>query len=107
MFALFLQNAGYQATVTHSAAEALDAAKATQFDLILSDIAMPVMNGYELAEALRSLKNYRKVPMVSVSGFDMYDDRERSREAGFNAHLSKPVNPQTFNRLIEKLLSST
>ena len=104
MFALFVQHAGFKASIAYSAAEALDAAKATQFDLILSDIAMPMMNGYELAEALRSLKAYRKVPMISVSGFDMYDDRERSRQAGFNAHLSKPVNPQSFTRLINRLL---
>lgn len=104
MFVLFVQHAGFQASVAHSAAEALEAAESTQFDLILSDIGMPVMNGYELAERLRSLKNYRKVPMVSVSGYAMYDDRERSRQAGFNAHLSKPVNPQTLIDLIKRLL---
>ena len=53
---------------------------------------MPGMDGYELAQILRAMPEYRGVPMVAMTGFDMYDDRDRALEAGFNTHLRKPVD---------------
>lgn len=106
MFLLYLRHAGYSATVALSAKDALRLAQAEQFDLILADIAMPQMNGYELAEALRSMPDYRSVPLVAVTGFSAFDDRERSLKAGFNAHLSKPVYPPTLLGVIQRLWSN-
>lgn len=103
MIAMFLQHAGYDAVMTFSAAEALEAAKSEQFEVIVSDIGMPGMNGYDLAVALRSLPEYRDVPLIAVTGFSMYDDRGRALECGFNAHLTKPINPMTLLDLIKSL----
>jgi CheY-like chemotaxis protein len=103
MFSTLLRLSGYDVTVASSATEALEAAGSTQFDLIVSDIGMPLMNGYELARALRSLPGYRSVPMIAVTGFSVYNDRGQSLESGFNAHLTKPVNPTTLLDLIERL----
>ena len=75
----------------------------TTFDVIISDIGMPEMNGYELAEALRSLPGYETVPMVAVTGYSMFDDRNRSLTAGFNEHVTKPIDPRAFLDLIEQL----
>jgi len=104
MLALMLGHEGYRTTIAFSATEALDAAKTESFDLVLSDIAMPKMNGYELAEALRALPKYRRVPLIAVTGLSVHNDRERSIEAGFNAHLSKPISPQLLIEITKRLL---
>jgi two-component system CheB/CheR fusion protein len=103
MIAMFLQHAGYEPVMAFNAREALDAARTGQFDVIVSDIGMPGMNGYELAVALRELPSYRTVPMIAVTGFSMYDDRGLALQSGFNAHLTKPINPATLLDLIKRL----
>lgn len=100
MLAAVLRHAGYDVSTAHSAQDALEAALAKHFDALVSDIGMPGMNGYELARALRALPEYGAVPMVAVTGFAMYDDRDRAIEAGFDAHLSKPINPWDLTRAI-------
>jgi CheY-like chemotaxis protein len=103
MIAILLQHAGYHAVMAFSAAEALEAAQAEQFEVIVSDIGMPGMNGYDLAVALRALPEYRSVPLIAVTGFSMYDDRARALASGFNAHMTKPINPMSLLDLIKSL----
>lgn len=100
MLAAVLRHAGYEVSTAHSAQDALEAALAKRFDAVISDIGMPGMNSYELARALRSLPEYVAVPMVAVTGFAMYDDRDRAMEAGFNAHLSKPISPWALTQAL-------
>jgi len=103
MLAMFLEHAGYEAVMAFSAPEALEAAQRNRFEIIVSDIGMPGMNGYDLAVALRALPDYSRVPMIAVTGFSMYDDRGRALQSGFNAHLTKPISPMTLLDLIESL----
>ena len=103
MIATFLQHAGYDAVMAFSATEALEAAQAEQFEIVISDIGMPGMNGYDLAIALRGLPEYRNVPLIAVTGFSMYDDRGRALQSGFNAHMTKPINPMSLLDLIKSL----
>ena len=100
MLAAVLRHAGYDVSTAYSAQDALALAFATHFDLIVSDIGMPGMNGYELARALRAAPEYWSVPMVAVTGFAMYGDRGRALEAGFNDHLCKPVDPVSLTRAV-------
>lgn len=103
MFSMMLKLSGYDVEVAASAAEALEHARSIQFDVIVSDIGMPEMNGYELARRLRQMPDYASVPMIAVTGYAMYKDQTQALESGFNAHLSKPVNPTTLLDLIEQL----
>lgn len=103
LLSVLLTYAGYDVVTADSAAAAIAAAGQQQFDVIISDIGMPGMNGYELARRLRAHPGYESVPMVAVTGYSMFDDRERSLSAGFNAHLTKPIEPQTLLDLIEQL----
>jgi two-component system CheB/CheR fusion protein len=103
MLSVFLSHAGYQVVTAPSAPAALDAARERHFDVIVSDIGMPGMNGYQLARAVRLLPGYQTVPMVAVTGYSMFDDHERSISAGFNAHMTKPINPQDLLQLIQQL----
>lgn len=103
MLAIVLRYEGYEVVTSNSAASALAAAQAEHFDVIVSDIGMPEMDGYSLAAALRALPDYSTVPLVAVTGFSMYDDRERAIKSGFNAHLTKPINPMTLLDLLAQL----
>jgi CheY-like chemotaxis protein len=104
MIALFLKHAGYDVTTANSAGIALALASDRYFDLIISDIGMPEMNGYELAESLRALTDYQTTPLIAVTGYTEYDDRGRSLSAGFDAHLTKPINPSQLLELIGELM---
>ena len=103
MLALFLQTAGYETVMAFSAPDALEMARSEQFDVVVSDIGMPGMNGYELAEALRGMPDYSTVPMIAVTGFSAFDDRGRALQSGFNAHMTKPINPASLLELIQRL----
>lgn len=93
MLAAALRDGGYHAVVAMSAAGALAVATAERFDVVVVDIAMPHMNGYDLVKRLRALPHYRDVSIISVTGFSMYDDCNRALAAGFDAHLTKPIVP--------------
>lgn len=103
MLAVVLSHAGYSVVTAASAPAALKAARERQFDVIISDIGMPEMNGYQLAREMRQLPGYATIPMVAVTGYSMFDDKERSTNAGFNAHMTKPIDPRALLDLIEQL----
>lgn len=103
MLAVVLSHAGYNVVTAASAPAALKAAQERQFDVIISDIGMPDMNGYQLAREVRQLPGYESVPMVAVTGYSMFDDKERSSKAGFNAHMTKPIDPRALLDLIDQL----
>src|SRR6266550_5127108 len=103
MLSVLLTHSGYDVTCAATAPEALALAREQRFDMVISDIGMPEMNGYELAEALRSIPGYDSVPLVAVTGYSMFDDRTRSLTAGFNEHVTKPIDPRAFLDLIEQL----
>jgi len=105
MIALFLKHAGFEVVTANSASSALQRSSENQFDLIISDIGMPEMNGYDLAESLRQREGYEGIPMIAVTGYTEYDDRGRSLTAGFNAHLTKPINPAHLLNVIGELLA--
>lgn len=104
MIGLFLKHAGYDVTTADSAQAALRLAQGKAFDVIVSDIGMPEMNGYELAESLRRRAEYQGIPIIAVTGYSEYDDSGRALRAGFNAHLIKPIDPSELLRLINQLL---
>src|SRR5687767_2025113 len=103
MIALMMSYAGYQVVTAFSAAEALDAARTHSFDAVISDIGMPGMSGYQLAEALRALPAYQSTPLIAVTGFVQYEDRERARLAGFDDFLNKPISPSALVAAVKRL----
>lgn len=81
-------------------AAALDAAKSTRFDLIISDLGMPFMNGHELMSALRQLPLVKDVPAIALTGYGAQSDIQKSRQSGFDQHIGKPVS---YDELIETI----
>jgi signal transduction histidine kinase/CheY-like chemotaxis protein len=93
-----LKGAGAEVETASSGPEALRRTEDAGFDVILSDLSMPVMDGYELLRELKSRPKTAGVPVLAVTGFGQTEDVERTRAAGFFAHLAKPVQ---LARLIE------
>jgi len=101
-----LEKHGFRVTACESAAEGLQLAPENSVDLIISDIGMPRMDGFEMIRRLRELENYRTVPAIALSGYASRKDVNAALAAGFDAHMSKPVDPRELLRLIKKFVKT-
>lgn len=99
-----LEAAGHRVLSAENGAVGLRIALAESPDIILCDLQMPVMNGYEVARSLRTSLLWRVVPLVAVTAFSMPGDREKALDVGFNDHLPKPIAPETFVQQVEAFL---
>jgi len=104
MLTMSLMQAGFQVVGAESAREALQAASERSFDLIVSDVGMPDMNGFELATRLRRMSRYETIPIIALTGYSEYEDGERALQSGFIAQLVKPIDPSQLITLIDELL---
>jgi PAS domain S-box-containing protein len=100
MFSLLLQAQGYETISAKDAETAINTAHACDPDVIVMDIGLPGISGYEIASSLRANEAFRHTRMVAVTGYGQAKDRERALEAGFDHHLVKPV---TFTTLINAI----
>lgn len=91
-----LELCGYSVTVAYSSKEGLEAAAKTLPDVVLCDIRLPDSDGYAFAEALRGNPKTARARLIAVTGYGGAQDRKRSREAGFQLHLVKPVKPENL-----------
>ena len=106
MLAVLINEKGASVQCASSVDEALNKIGGTEFDLIISDIGMPEKDGYELARTIRNHKNQslRIKPIIALSAYARENDRNLSRDAGFSAHLAKPLNVNELFQLIENLV---
>ncbi|HEY0764780.1 MAG TPA: ATP-binding protein [Pyrinomonadaceae bacterium] len=86
-----------------SGREALRIARKQEFDVVLSDISMPGMDGFEFLSKLRQIPGKEDLPAVALTGFGRPEDVQRARNEGFYAHLTKPFDIQTLAKLLQKL----
>jgi signal transduction histidine kinase/CheY-like chemotaxis protein len=75
-------------------------------DLVFLDIQMPQMDGYAVLREIRGDPRYRKLPVIALTAFAMHGDRDKALAAGFDAYISKPVDPQSLRSQVERLLES-
>lgn len=101
--ALLLQLLGHEAQVAYSGATALAAADEYLPNVVLLDIGLPEMDGYEVARRLRQHPLLRNAWLVAITGYGRESDRQRSKEAGFDHHLVKPVGPEKLEVLLTLL----
>jgi CheY-like chemotaxis protein len=99
--AMLLEVWGHRVCVANDGPSALRAAAEHRPHVVLLDIAMPRMNGLEVARRLRQTPGLEKVFLVALTGYGDTESRRRSHEAGCNLHLLKPVEPQQIERLLE------
>jgi PAS domain S-box-containing protein len=95
---------GHEVCVAYDGAAGLAAAREFGPDLALLDIGLPKgMDGYELAQRIRSVPGLERTALVALTGYGRSEDRKRSAESGFTAHLVKPVDPQVLGELLAQL----
>jgi len=97
-----LTRAGHRVTTAMSVANARKLAGSERFDAVISDLGLPDGTGYELMETLRAAHGLRG---IALSGYGMDDDLRRSEEAGFSAHLTKPIDFAQLERALERLMA--
>jgi signal transduction histidine kinase/CheY-like chemotaxis protein len=98
---MMLERRGYRVTVAHTADQASDKARQSEFDLVISDIGLPDRSGYDL---MRELSATRGLRGIALSGFGMENDVSRARASGFSEHLTKPINFDRLEEAIQALL---
>jgi signal transduction histidine kinase/ActR/RegA family two-component response regulator len=95
-----LEAMGHDVRTTHDGSGALEAARTYAPDVVVLDIGLPQMDGYEVARRLRSQPAMEHVLLLALTGYGREEDRRRCREAGFDHHLVKPVDPATLQELL-------
>jgi CheY-like chemotaxis protein len=98
--AMLLELHGHQAFRAHDGLEAVDAATRLQPDVILLDIGLPTLNGYETARRIRERLGGKRPMLVALTGWAQEEDRRRSEEAGFDAHMVKPVDYPALEKML-------
>jgi two-component system cell cycle response regulator DivK len=103
LLTLLLEIEGFDVVAASTGQSGIESARAAVPDIILLDIQMPEMDGYETAANLKNDPGLSSVPIVGVSSFAMPGDRDRAMRAGFAAYIEKPVDPDTFGQTIAGL----
>jgi PAS domain S-box-containing protein len=103
MLGRLLQLEGAFVELARSGAEALEIARRRNFDLVVSDISMPEMDGYQLLQKLRELPSMADVPAVALTGYGRGADVERALEGGFAEHLTKPLDLDQLLQIVRRL----
>jgi CheY-like chemotaxis protein len=99
---ILLEGAGHEAEVAYSGPAALEAARRLRPDVVLCDLGLPGLSGLEVAAALRADPLTAGARLIAVSGYGQEEDVRRSLEAGFELHLTKPVDPADWPRLLAR-----
>lgn len=99
-FALLLQLWGHEARVAYDGPAALASALVYRPDVVLLDIALPGLDGYQVARQLQQRTVFKDTFLVAITGYAQKKDCRRSREAGFHVHLAKPVDPERLRKLL-------
>ena len=102
-----LEKSGHSVVVAHNGQEALKMHEANDFDLILMDVSMPVMNGIEACKRIRGFENSHKrnIPIIALTAYAMAGDKEKFLAAGMNGYVAKPVNMESLKQMMAETLA--
>jgi two-component system CheB/CheR fusion protein len=107
LMARLLRRSGYSVATADSVSSALHVAAAEPFDILISDLGLPDGSGTDLIRQLLERRNSEPLKAIALSGYGMEQDIQRSKQAGFAEHLIKPVDMDTLQAVVERLLSNT
>ncbi len=93
---------GYKVDIANNGEEAVRMLKAGDYELILMDIQMPVLDGISAAKQIRKTEGYKDIPIIAMTAHAMSGDREKSLEAGMNDHITKPIQPEILFETLQK-----
>ena len=98
-----LESHGYLVAAASDGPRGVALARDGRPDIILLDIQLPEMDGYEVARALRTIDHLVRTPVIAVTSYAMVGDREKAFAAGCNGYIEKPIDPETFVADIERV----
>jgi CheY-like chemotaxis protein len=101
-----LKASGYTTLTAADGREGVAVARGASPDIILMDLQMPVMNGYEAARQLKEVPELRGVPIIAVTAFAMVGDRDKILARGFDGYIAKPITPERFVSEVEGFIGS-
>jgi two-component system CheB/CheR fusion protein len=104
IWGLYLRSMGYEVRTAQDGLSAVESAHEFQPDVIVMDLELPEISGFEAARRLRSAADTRGIPMLAATGYSGQKHRDQAREAGFDAIIVKPCEPSTLVSEIERLL---
>ncbi len=100
-----LSTRGYRCLSASNGQEALNILDREGVDLILTDLSMPVLDGYRATQLIRARPHLANVPIVAVTAFALHDDAEAAKQIGCTEYLTKPFRPRQLLEVVERLLS--
>ncbi len=100
---MLLMRYGHDVTLAHSGPTGVEAARLWRPDVVLCDLGLPEMHGYDVARALRADPTTATARLIAVSGFGQEEDRRLAHQAGFELHLTKPVDPAELQQVLESV----
>ncbi len=103
---MLLKIDGHEVYVAHDGRAAIDTAQMFHPQVVLLDIGLPKMDGYEVARRLREWPEMRKAVLIALTGYGRPEDHRLSEQAGFDYHLTKPVNPNKVQDIVDSLVWS-
>jgi CheY-like chemotaxis protein len=101
--AMLLQLLGHHVRVVHEGVAAIDIARTDMPDVMLIDIGLPGMNGYEVARRIRQNADLKKIVLVALTGYARDEDRQNALATGFDHHFAKPLNFAALRELVDQL----
>lgn len=99
-----LSTRGYRCLSASNGKEALDILDRERVDLILTDLSMPVLDGYQATQQIRARPGLENVPIVAVTAFALADEGEAARQIGCTEYLTKPFKPRQLLEVVDRLL---
>jgi CheY-like chemotaxis protein len=101
--ALFLRLRGHEVRIAHDGPSALDEIERHRPDVVFLDLGLPGMSGYDVARRVRRTEDLGALRLVALTGYGTDADRQKTRDAGFDVHLAKPVDPRALDALLAGL----
>jgi two-component system cell cycle response regulator DivK len=104
LIGFILERSGYEVVTAADGQEAVETVEGGAPDLVLMDMLLPKMNGYEATRRIKSMASMASVPVIALTAYSMKGDREKILEAGCDGYISKPIDPETFVSEMEEYL---
>ncbi|MDK9761924.1 response regulator [Vibrio sp. D420a] len=99
-----LSDAGYEVETANDGSDALRKSQSQKFDLVISDVNMPIMGGFDLVRAIRGIPQYKFIPILMLTTETSAEKKQEGKSAGATGWLVKPFNPETLLKTLKRVL---
>lgn len=104
MIEFTLKSAQHEVTAAENGRLGFDAARQQQFGMVITDVNMPEMNGFQMVESIRALDNYKSVPIIMLTTESDSDAKQKGKAAGATGWIVKPFNPDQLLKIVDRFV---